>query len=149
MNFKKIIISCCLLLISHLSFSQEEIKMTIGKMGENGPEITVDKEKMMRNLERNLQRLSQLDVKFDDVSIQTSEDKQKYHLVFRGVNARSSFELELNGDIVDAFTTTTCTTTDCATSKGCDPVGGICTACENKGKCTKTKTSTNLLEYSE
>jgi hypothetical protein len=139
---KKIIITALIFLgINGCTTAQ----FVIGKIEDDRTILTYDKEKLLTAFNANLLKESGIDAKFTEVNIVEIGDKG-YFLVFRGSEYKSAFTVTRNENQLITTGTITCTTSDCSNeSFGCIPNWTSCTLCENKGKCTKTISSNNLL----
>jgi hypothetical protein len=143
---KKIILATALFLLgfSATSFSQ----LLIGKIENEKPVLTSDKQKLISSLNKNLLKAAGIAANFTSVSILTNEKKECF-LVFKGANNRATFEVQNRDGNLYAEVSVTCTTSDCASEElGCIPSGTRCLPCANGGKCTKvvTERSSPLLE---
>lgn len=128
--------------------AQNQNKTLVGKLENGSAVLTVDKSKMIATYNANLLRLSDIDAKFTEVSIQTTSDNQ-YFLVFKGNSYSSSFTITADNSTLYVIPTISCTTSECSSEEfGCTPTvtGTACRACSNKGKCTKTVTGSSMLE---
>ncbi len=120
-------------------------QLVVGKLEGGKAILTIDKSKLLAAYNTNLLKQSNIDGKFTEVSIKCNESNL-YFLVFQGGSFKSTFSVVERQGILSALDGTSCTTSDCATDPtGCVPVGNSCTACSNKGKCTKTISSASLL----
>jgi hypothetical protein len=135
------------------SFSGEAQTKFIGEISNGSVKLTVDKADILSKYNRNLLKATGIDGQFTDVKIKTTDNKN-YYLVFSSSMYKSSLSLiNLAGKF--APTGTSCTTPDCASEPhGCEVTYGTgpeagtvyCSPCGNGGKCTKTSSSTSLLE---
>jgi hypothetical protein len=123
----------------------------IGKVEGEKAVLTADKALLLKNYNKNLQTLSQIDGNFTDVSIIKAAND--YLLVFSGKKYKSVLAIEQKGEMLHAIGKVSCTTSDCPQeTTGCIPKFesgselGTCTPCSNNGKCIKTVASDSLLE---
>lgn len=129
-------------------------QMLIGKIDNSIAVITANKTTLLTNFNNNLSRLSGINGNFTDVTI--VQNGSTYYLVFTGTQFKSSLLLKVmpGSDNTTMFIYedgghVTCTTSDCASEpRGCVPAmeGQSCTPCANHGKCTKTVSSSSLLQ---
>ena len=135
-NMKKILIITLFFVfaLANASFSQ----LLVGKLENGQPTLTAKKAKLLTSLNTNLPKASGINGNFNDVTIVKIQDN--YFLTFKGEKYKSTFSIQVQGvDMYVQPVTVTCTTSDCADEElGCIPSGTKCTACGNKGKCTKT-----------
>ncbi|MBK9255155.1 MAG: hypothetical protein IPM42_06665 [Saprospiraceae bacterium] len=83
--------------------------------------------------------LSEIEITLILTELLVENFENNYYLVAKGEGVKSVRAVLIDQDgnaLVD--TKITCTTTDCSDTPKCMPVGHICTACDNKGKCTKS-----------
>lgn len=125
----------------------------IGKLIDDKPVLTIDKDRIIKNFSANLFKLSNINAQFNDVVLSKVSDND-YALVFRGNSHKSSLAVFVENGKMSAVVTTSCTTTDCSQERlGCivkyefpgDEIGA-CSPCGNGGNCTKTNSSKSLLE---
>jgi hypothetical protein len=133
-------------------------QMLIGKIENSMAVITANKTSLLTNFNNNLSRLSGINGNFTDVTI--IQNVSTYYLVFTGTQFRSSMLLKVmpGSDNTTIFFYeddggggghVICTTSDCASEpRGCVPAmeGQSCTPCANRGKCTKTVSSSSMLQ---
>lgn len=138
----------CVAFIVCLTFSFSAIAQTeVGKISNGVIEQNQGLDAYIPKLQRNLARLSNLNVSFNSVTV-LEFDKQ-YYLQFRGGEFKTTFLVKLNsaGKLI-ADDGVSCTTTACSSEpQGCVPgYGSYCTPCANKGACTKTVSTVSMLE---
>jgi hypothetical protein len=149
---KKIIITLVVLASFTFNVSAQKI---IGGIENGNPEITLNKQDLIRTFNKNLLEASKIDGQFSSVSL--IKYKTDYLLVFKGAKLKSAFLVtqgakDASGNItLVAANKTTCTTSACASEQfGCVPDrnvgGGACTPCANNGACTKTVSNSSLLD---
>ena len=133
------------LMILFVLIYSSKAQLLIGTIENDKPILSLDNTKLLSNYNTNLLKASGIDGKFTNVSIKCFENK--YYLVFEGSNCKSTFSVNLEEANLFVNDNTSCTTTDCSSEPlGCVPVLTACTACSNKGKCTKTISLDSLLE---
>ncbi|MBK7734392.1 MAG: hypothetical protein WBP30_02635 [Ferruginibacter sp.] len=128
--------------------AQNQIRTLVGRLENDSTVLTVDIPKMLSTYNSTLLKMSNIDAKFSDISIKTTNDKQ-YFLVFKGSSYVSSFLVIEEKYQLFAYSGISCTTSDCASEQfGCTPkVSGVaCWPCSNKGKCTKTVSNRSLID---
>jgi hypothetical protein len=149
---KKIIITLVVLASFTFNVSAQKI---VGAIETGNPEITLNKQDLIKTFNKNLLEASKIDGQFSSVSL--IKYKTDYLLVFKGAKLKSAFLVtqgakDARGNItLVAANKTTCTTSACASEQfGCVPDGnvggGACTPCANNGVCTKTVSNNSLLD---
>ena len=124
----------------------QEIWQTIGRFENGQPVLDINKAQALRNFNRSMQSLTDIEDTFTEVKIVQHLD-YSYALVFVGRSHLASFLVRNTGNgWLDVMASTTCTTTECSEeAKGCIPkTGGGCTPCNNGGTCTKTSSDASL-----
>lgn len=128
----------------------------IGRIEDGNAILTADKNNLIKSLNQNLFIVSGSSNRVSKVSIEKINDS--FYLLFTGGKMRVAFYVEKikGSNILRAAGSTSCSTTECSQEPlGCipeyplTPAGeegiGICTPCENGGKCTKTVSARSLI----
>jgi len=152
---KKLTILLCLFVSISLTTFAQKSKTQVGVFENGRALLTIDKSNVLKVYNENLLKYSQIDAKFNDVSLLAIEGGN-YALVFTSENCKSSFFVSNENGRLMAGNTTSCTTTDRACSKeslGCVPMYanptdlyGYCSDCASGGTCTKTTSSSSLID---
>jgi hypothetical protein len=119
---------------------------------ENGVAVlTINKAEVLNAFNANLLSISNINGKFNDVTLSSTDDGN-YLLVFIGTVYRASLFVKKQSTRLIALTTTSCATSACFTeAHGCvvmydsDEIG-YCSPCSNGEACTKTSSSTSLIK---
>ncbi|MEJ7627420.1 MAG: hypothetical protein WKF35_11190 [Ferruginibacter sp.] len=133
-----------------LAITSSKAQLVIGELRDGNAILTSDKGRLINAYTTNLLRASQIEARFTDVKITIINSS--YYLIFSGERIKSAFLVAINANNIlrVADVGISCTTSDCASEMyGCIPeAGGVlaCEPCANKGKCTKTVSSSSLLE---
>jgi hypothetical protein len=145
---KKIIFGLiAIVMFVNLTFAQSNWK-EVGKIENGKPILTIDKESVIKSFNESLLKFSNIDGKFTDVKLISTDDKN-FLLVFSGPIYRSTVYARRSSRtlaIIEALTSTSCTTSECSTEpRGCVVMYdsqdiGYCSPCGNGGGCTKTST---------
>jgi hypothetical protein len=125
----------------------------VGKIENGKPVLTADAATLIKAYSANLLKLGGIDAKFSTVTIQPTDAEGMHQLVFMGDKHKSTFAVMVDGTVLKAISTTSCTTSDCIGEN----MGGVvkydaatdiaaCTPCANMGKCVKTTSATSMLE---
>lgn len=148
---KHLLFSLMILMMSVSVACAQKNTTIIGKVEGDKAILTTDKALLLKNYNKNLQTLSQIEGNFTDVTIIKAAND--YLLVFSGEKYKSVLAIEQEGQMLHAIGKVSCTTSDCPQeTTGCIPKFesgselGTCTPCSNNGKCTKTVSSASLLE---
>ena len=138
--------------MASVQISQAQTKF-VGEIVAGNPVLTMDKAEMLKIYNINLLKYAGIEGQFTGAAIKPAGDGN-YVLLFAGKTCRSVLALSnYSGKL--APTGTSCTTTDCSSEPhGCEVTYGTgsnagtvyCSPCSNGGKCTKTSTSTSLLD---
>lgn len=149
---RKSLLSLVLLWMASVQISQAQTKF-VGEIVAGNPVLTMNKAEMLKLYNMNLLKFTGIDGQFTDASIKPA-GTGNYVLLFTGKTCRSALALVNNGGKL-APSGISCTTTDCSSEPhGCEVTYGTgpdagtvyCSPCSNGGKCTKTSTSTSLLD---
>lgn len=125
----------------------------VGKLVDDKPVLTIEKERIIEVFSANLLKLSNIKVRFNDVVLVKIADNE-YALVFKGLTHKSSLAVLAENGKMNAVVSTACTTSGCDKEVlGCvvkyqfpeDEIGA-CSPCKGGGGCTKTYSSKSLLE---
>lgn len=135
--------------ISLNSFSQSLIN--IGKVSGGVHIITVSTSDLLHDFEASL--LSEEGINGNFTAVAIINIGGDYFLRFNGSSYSSTVVLttngyDTNGDLIIACAaaeTISCTTSECASQGGCNPVGSVCSKCSNDGKCTRTTTAYSMM----
>jgi hypothetical protein len=128
--------------------SAQNVWKEVGKIENGKPILTIDKAVVLKSFNESLLKYSNIDGKFTDVKLISSNDGS-FLFVFSGPVYRSTVYARKSvrsSAIIEALTTTSCTTSDCSSDpKGCIVMYdsqdiGYCSPCGNGGSCTKTST---------
>lgn len=124
--------------------AQDNINI-VGQISNGEPVLTVSQNELIQNLSCNLRNLSGITADFTRVSI--TNDGEGYLLHFYGGTYASNIRLTVDAGGYMIASATSCTTSECSSETfGCTPnIYGACRECSNKGKCTKTVTSSMSL----
>jgi hypothetical protein len=153
-TMKKILLFLGFSVITLSSFSQKRTT-EVGKLENGQPVLTIDKATVLRVYNANLLKFSKIDAKFNDVNLKPI-DGGNYVLVFTSSTYKSSLFVRNESGRMMAENSTSCTTSDNACKRepnGCIPkfanpgdLYAYCTDCASGGTCTKTTSSSSLLE---
>lgn len=134
-----------------LSLAAQDFDVVVGKLENNLPVITIDKDAACRALSKNLLSASNIKETYTKVEIVKVSDY--YALVFRGSTYRTTFAVKAVGTSLVAKVKVSCTTTgkNCTLDgNACTPSSSVgqcaCTACPEGETCTKTCSSETLIE---
>lgn len=136
----------------NLTIAQEGTTI-IGVVDNGKPKLNIDYSKTLRIYNANLLRFSGINAQFNKIELIPLHEGD-YGLLFSGNNWKSVIYVKVINNQLHALAKTSCSTSDCSEERlGCivkyafpgDEIG-YCTPCSNGGKCTKTSSSSSLLQ---
>ncbi|WP_426431017.1 hypothetical protein ACPX19_01350 [Winogradskyella sp. HB-48] len=131
--------------------------LEVGKLENNKSVLTINKSKLINNLNKNFTKINGVNPNVEEVSL--VEIDNSFYLIFKGKKTSISFYVQESkyGRGLIVAQGTSCTTDECSQEQlGCIPYYpdndpghegiGSCTPCSNGGKCKKTVTNLTVLE---
>lgn len=125
--------------------------LAVGKIVNDKPVLTANADLLCKTLSQNLSSQSNIHAAF--TSVELLQDNKSYLLIFHGGKYKTTFRGTVdNNFVVVVNPKASCTTSDSGCSKdpnGCVPTSGqgcACTGCPANATCTKTCSSSSLLE---